>query len=202
MRPLRLGVLGSGKGSNFIALAEAIRQQGIPAEIALVGSDLQDAAILNHARERQLPVFACRPGAFRTKLETEIEMELAQRLTAAEADLVVLAGYMRVLKEPLLKKFHGRIINVHPSLLPSFPGLRAWEQALRARVEQTGCTVHWVNEEVDGGAVIRQAKVPVRTGDTPESLHARIHEAEHRLLPEVIHDLAAGKIVWPEDPRR
>ena len=192
----------SDLGSNFVSLAEAIRLQGIPAEIVLVASDLQDAAILRLARECKLPVYACRAGAFRTKLEPEIEVELAQQLSAAEADLVVLAGYMRVLKEPLLKKFHGRIINVHPSLLPSFPGLRAWEQALKARVEQTGCTVHWVNEEVDGGAVIQQAKIPVRAGDTPNSLHARIQEAEHRLLPEVIHDLAAGKIVWPEDPRR
>ena len=194
MRPLRLGVLGSGKGSNFLAVAEAIRQQGIPAEIVLVASDRVDAPILDLARERKLSVFVCRQGAFRTKLEPEIEAELAGRLEAAGVELVVLAGYLRVLKEPLLKKFHGRIINVHPSLLPSFPGLR--EQALKARVEQTGCTVHWVNEQVDGGAVIRQAKVPVRAGDTPDSLHARIQEAEHRLLPEVIWDLALGKIPW------
>ena len=191
-----MGVLGSGKGSNFLAVAEAIHQQGIPAEIVLVASDRADAPILELARERKLAVFACRAGAFQTKLEPEIEAELAGRLEAAAVDLVVLAGYLRVLKEPLLKKFHGRIINVHPSLLPSFPGLRAWEQALKARVEQTGCTVHWVNEQVDGGAVIRQAKVPVRAGDTPDSLHARIQEAEHRLLPEVIRDLALGKIPW------
>ena len=191
-----MGVLGSGKGSNFLAVAEAIRQQGIPAEIVLVASDRADAPILELARERKLAVFACRAGAFRTKLEPEIEADLAERLEAAGVDLVVLAGYMRVVKDPLLRRFSGRMINIHPSLLPSFPGLRAWEQALKARVEQTGCTVHWVNEQVDGGAVIRQAKVPVRTGDTPESLHARIHEAEHRLLPEVIRDLALGKISW------
>lgn len=202
MKPLRLGVLGSGTGSNFVALAEAIQTGGIPAEIVLVASDLADAKILAHARERQLPVYACRRSAFRTKLEPDIEEELAKSLADAGADLIVLAGYMRVLKRPLLQGFSGRIINIHPSLLPSFPGLRAWEQALKARVTQTGCTVHWVNETIDGGAVIRQAKVKVQPGDTPESLHAKIQEAEHRLLPEVVRDLATGKIPWAEDPRR
>ena len=202
MKPLKLGVLGSGQGSNFVALAEAIRTEGIPAEIVLVASDQADAKILGHAKEWNLPVYVCRPGAFRTKLEPEIEEELVRVLTQAGAELVVLAGYMRVVKKPLLERFSGRIINIHPSLLPSFPGLRAWEQALQARVSQTGCTVQWVNETVDGGAVIRQAKVKVQPGDTAESLHARIQEAEHRLLPEVIRDLATGKIPWPEDPRR
>ena len=201
MKPLRLGVLGSGKGSNFQALVEAIRSEGVPAEIVLVASDLAEAKILAHARERGLPVYNCQRSAFQTKLEPEIEEKLAAALTQAGAELVVLAGYMRVLKKPLLDRFPGRIINIHPSLLPSFPGLKAWEQALKARVTQTGCTVHWVNEAVDGGAVIRQAKVPVNSGDTSESLHARIQEAEHRLLPEVVRDLAAGKIPWAQDPR-
>ena len=202
MKPLRLGVLGSGKGSNFVALVEAIRQGEVPAEIVLVASDRKEAALLEHARELKLPVHVCRRGTFRTKLEPEIEKELAEALVSAGAELVVLAGYMRVLKEPLLGKFPGRILNIHPSLLPSFPGLRAWEQALQARVIQTGCTVHWVNETVDGGAIIRQAKVPVKAGDTAESLHARIQEAEHRLLPEVVRELATGKIPWAEDPRK
>jgi phosphoribosylglycinamide formyltransferase-1 len=202
VKPLRLGVLGSGKGSNFVALAEAIHEGEVPAEIVLVASDLPDATILAHARERNLPVYACRRGGFRTKLEPEIEKELAEALGAAGVELVVLAGYMRVLKEPLLEKFPGRILNLHPSLLPSFPGLQAWEQAWRARVSQTGCTVHWVNETVDAGQVIRQAKVQAKPGDTAESLHRRIQEAEHRLLPEVVRDLATGKISWAEDPRR
>lgn len=202
MKLLRLGVLGSGQGSNFVALAEAIQSEGIPAEIVLVASDLAEAKILTHAQERKLAAYNCRRSAFRTKLEPEMEEELAGALAKAGAELVVLAGYMRVLKKPLLDRFRGRIINIHPSLLPSFPGLKAWEQALRAGVTQTGCTVHWVNETVDGGAVIRQAKVKVRAGDTAESLHARIQEAEHRLLPEVVRDLATGKIPWAEDPRR
>ena len=201
MKPLKLGVIGSGKGSNFVALTEAIQAEGIPAEIVLVASDLAEAKILAHARERKLPAYNCRRSAFQTKLEPEVEEELAAALAKAGTELVVLAGYMRVLKKPLLDRFCGRIINIHPSLLPSFPGLKAWEQALRAGVTQTGCTVHWVNETVDGGAVIRQAKVKVRAGDTAESLHARIQEAEHRLLPEVVRDLATGKIPWAEDPR-
>ena len=201
MKPLKLGVLGSGRGSNFLALAEAIRQGAVLAEIVLVASDLADAAILSHARERKLPLYACRRGTFRTKLEPEIESELAKALESAGVELVVLAGYMRVLKQPLLRPFSGRIINIHPSLLPSFPGLKAWEQALKARVAQTGCTVHWVDETVDGGALIRQIPVKVNAGDTAESLHARIQEAEHRLLPEVVRDLATGKIEWREDPR-
>ena len=201
MKPLRLGVLGSGKGSNFVALAEVIRAEKISAEIVLVASDRAEAKILAHARERELPVYQCRRSAFQTKLEPELEEELAGALAKAGVELVVLAGYMRILKKPLLDRFCGRIINIHPSLLPSFPGLKAWEQAFKARVTQTGCTVHWVNETVDGGAVIRQAKVNVQPGDTAESLHARIQEAEHRLLPEVIRDLATGKIPWAEDPR-
>lgn len=201
MKPLRLGVLGSGKGSNFVALAEAIRAGEIPAEIVLVASDLAEAKILAQARERKLAVYVCRRSAFQTKLELEIEEELAGALAEAGTELVVLAGYMRVLKKPLLDRFCGKIINIHPSLLPSFPGLKAWEQAWKARVSQTGCTVHWVNETVDGGAVIRQAKVKMRPSDTAESLHARIQEAEHRLLPEVVRDLATGKIPWAEDPR-
>ena len=131
MKPLRLGVLGSGRGSNFVALAESIGRGGVPGEIVLVGSDLAEAPILDLARERKLPVHVCRPGAFRTKLEAEIEEDLVRALVSAGVELVVLAGYMRVVKEPLLRKFPGRILNIHPSLLPSFPGLKAWEQALR-----------------------------------------------------------------------
>jgi len=201
VKPLNLGVLGSGKGSNFVALAEAIQAGEVPAKVVLVASDLADSKILAQARERKLPVYACRRSTFQTKLEPEIEEDLAGALAKAGTELVVLAGYMRVLKKPLLDGFCGRIINIHPSLLPSFPGLKAWEQALKARVTQTGCTVHWVNETVDGGEVIRQVKVNVKLGDTAESVHARIQEAEHRLLPEVIRDLATGKIPWPQDPR-
>ena len=202
MKKLKLGVLGSGRGSNFMALVKQVEEGGVPAEIVFVGSDLADAKILEEARTRSISTWVCPKGNFKTKLEAEIEEELAQRLADSETELVVLAGYMRVVKRPLLNRFGGAMINIHPSLLPAFPGLRAWEQAWKAGVKETGCTVHWVNEVVDGGSVIRQVRVPVEVGDSAETLHGRIQKAEHCLLPEVVRDLAMGKIAWPKDPRR
>ena len=201
MRRLRLGVLGSGRGSNFVALAEAVKASQVAADFVLVGSDQADAKILDVAKERGVRTWVCAKGKYRTHLEAEIERELANQLREAGADLVVLAGYMRVVKAPLLEKFAGAMINIHPSLLPAFPGLKAWEQAWRAGVKETGCTVHWVNEVVDGGSVIRQGRVEVRPGESAEELHQRIQAVEHRLLPEVVGDLAAGKIPWEKDPR-
>ncbi len=201
MRRLRLGVLGSGRGSNFVALAEAVKASQVAADFVLVGSDQADAKILDEAKERGVRTWVCAKGKYRTHLEAEIERELANQLRAAGADLVVLAGYMRVVKVPLLEKFSGAMINIHPSLLPAFPGLKAWEQAWRAGVKETGCTVHWVNEVVDGGSVIRQGRVEVRPGESAAELHQRIQAVEHRLLPEVVGDLAAGKIPWEKDPR-
>jgi phosphoribosylglycinamide formyltransferase 1 len=194
-------VLGSGRGSNFVALAEAVKASQVAADFVLVGSDQADAKILDEAKERGVRTWVCAKGKYRTHLEAEIERELANQLREAGADLVVLAGYMRVVKAPLLEKFAGAMINIHPSLLPAFPGLKAWEQAWRAGVKETGCTVHWVNEVVDGGSVIRQGRVEVRPGESAEELHQRIQAVEHRLLPEVVGDLAAGKIPWEKDPR-
>ena len=202
MRKLKLGVLGSGRGSNFFALAAAVAEGKVAAEFVVVGSDQADAKILGEAKQRGIPTVVCPKGKYRTKLEEEIEEGLAEQMVKAGVELLILAGYMRVVKEPLLKRFEGRMINLHPSLLPAFPGLRAWEQALGAGVKETGCTVHWVNEVVDGGSVIRQMRVPVQKGDTAEMLHARIQKAEHRILSEVVRDLAEGKISWPKDPRR
>ena len=202
MRKLKLGVLGSGRGSNFVALAAAVAEGKVAAEFVVVGSDQADAKILEEAKQRGIPTVVCPKGKYRTKLEEEIEVGLAEQLVKAGVELLILAGYMRVVKEPLLKKFEGRMINLHPSLLPAFPGLRAWEQALDAGVQETGCTVHWVNEVVDGGSVIRQMRVPVQKGDTAELLHARIQESEHRILSEVVRDLSEGKVSWPKDPRR
>ena len=202
MRKLKLGVLGSGRGSNFVALAAAVAEGKVAAEFVVVGSDQAEAEILEEAKQRGIPTVVCPKGKYRTKLEEEIEVGLAEQLVKAGVELLILAGYMRVVKEPLLKRFEGRMINLHPSLLPAFPGLRAWEQALDAGVQETGCTVHWVNEVVDGGSVIRQMRVPVQRGDTAELLHARIQESEHRILSEVVRDLAEGKVSWPKDPRR
>lgn len=190
MSPLpRLAVLGSGQGSNFVAIQEAILAGKLAATVAVVISDLPGAPILDRARAFGLPAEVLPPSPFRTRLSPEGETHLVGLLRAHAADWVILAGYMRVVKEPLLAAFPGRIVNIHPSLLPAFKGLRAWEQALAAGVAETGCTVHFVNAEVDGGAVIAQARVPVRPGDTPATLHARIQEAEHALFPAALAGL-------------
>lgn len=187
---LKLGVLGSGKGSNFVAIADAIDAGRAHAEVAVVISDFEDAGILEHARARGVRAEYVNPGRFRTKLEPEAETRLVALLKEAEVDLVVLAGYMRMVKAPLLESFPNRIINIHPSLLPAFPGLAAWKQAFEAGVKETGCTVHFVDAGMDTGPIIAQSKVPVLPDDTGETLHARIQAAEHGLYPSVVALLA------------
>lgn len=189
--PLRLGILGSGKGSNFRAIADAIAAGTVAAETRIVLSDIETAGILTLARERGLRAEYLAPGRFRTKLEPEAEARLIDLLRAADVELVVLAGYMRMIKAPLLEAFPQRIINIHPSLLPAFPGLEAWKQALAAGATETGCTVHYVDSGMDTGPIIAQSRVPVLPGDTAETLHARIQVAEHELYPQVIRQLAA-----------
>jgi phosphoribosylglycinamide formyltransferase 1 len=193
-RAFRIGVLGSGKGSNFVAIAQACADRRVPAEIVLVLSDVPDAGILERARERSIPAQHLSPGKFRTKLDEEAERTYIAALRKAEVDLVVLAGFMRVLKGPFLQAFEGRIINIHPSLLPSFPGLEAWKQAINYGVKVTGCTVHFVDASVDGGPIIGQETVPVLDHDTPESLHQRIHAAEHSLYPRCVAALARREV--------
>jgi phosphoribosylglycinamide formyltransferase 1 len=182
----RLAVLGSGKGSNFIALQEAILAGRLDAQIAVVVSDQPGATILARAAAFGLPTATLPPSPFRTKLGPEAETALLDILRAHQAEWVVLAGYMRVVKEPLLAAYPDRIINIHPSLLPAFKGLRAWEQALHAGVAETGCTVHFVNRDIDAGEIIAQQRVEVLPGDTPETLHARIQIAEHELYPSAL----------------
>ena len=186
MSRLAIGILGSGKGSNCRAILEQIRAQKLAADARLVVSDVFDAAILDVAREFSVPNAYLPPGKFRTRLEPTAEMELLKMLEAAGVDLVILAGFMRVLKEPMLNAFPRRIINLHPSLLPKFPGMEAWRQALVAGEKLTGCTVHYVDAGIDSGEIIAQRNVPVLPNDTPESLHARIQIAERELYPEVI----------------
>jgi phosphoribosylglycinamide formyltransferase-1 len=190
-----VGVLGSGKGSNFVALTDAIAAGQVPAEIALVLSDVESAGILERARERNLPARYIAPGKFRTKLDEDAERAFVAALAEANVDLIVLAGFMRVLKGDFLRAFEGRIVNIHPSLLPSFPGLEAWKQALDHGVKVTGCTVHFVDAGVDSGAIIGQQTVPVLDDDTPESLHARIHAAEHELYPKCVAAIARGEFL-------
>ena len=186
MSRLALGILGSGKGSNCRAILEQIRAGKLAAEARLVVSDFFEAGILDIAREFGVPNVYLPPGKFRTRLEPQVEMQLVRMLQAAGVELVVLAGFMRVLKEQILAAFPRRIINLHPSLLPKFPGVEAWTQALAAGEKFTGCTVHYVDAGIDSGEIIAQREVPIKPEDTPESLHARIQIAERELYPEVI----------------
>ena len=190
----RLGVLGSGKGSNFAALADAIARGEVPAEVALVMSDVEGAGILQHARGRGLRAEFVAPGKFRTKLDEEAERAYIAKLQEARVDLIVMAGFMRILKGDFLRAFHERVVNIHPSLLPAFPGLEAWKQALDYGVKVTGCTVHFVDQGVDSGAIIAQETVPVLEGDTAGTLHERIQQAERRVYPRVVAGLARGEI--------
>ena len=135
-----------------------------------------------------------REPKFRTKLSPDVEADVALRLREAGVELVLLAGYMRMVKAPLLDAFPRRVINIHPSLLPAFPGLEAWRQALEAGVGKAGCTVHFVDSGMDTGEIIAQAEVPVHPGDTPESLHARIQVEEHKLYPGVVARFASGEL--------
>jgi phosphoribosylglycinamide formyltransferase 1 len=186
MKRLPIGILGSGKGSNCRAILERIRSGDLAAEARLVVSDVLDAPILHMAREFSVANAYLPPGRFRTRLEPEIEEQLVQMLRDAGVELVVLAGFMRVLHEPMLKAFPRRIINIHPSLLPKFPGLEAWKQALVAGETVTGCTVHYVDEQIDHGQILAQKEVGILPNDTTESLHARIQALEHELYPAVI----------------
>jgi phosphoribosylglycinamide formyltransferase 1 len=191
MKPLGLGILGSGKGSNCRAILENIRAGTLAARARVVISDVVTAPILEIAREFFVPNAYLPPGRFRTRLEPSVEAELVRMLREADVDLVVLAGFMRVLKSTILEAFRHRIINIHPSLLPKFPGLEAWKQALAAGESVTGCTVHYVDEKIDHGDIIAQREVPILPNDSAESLHARIQVAEHELYPAVIAQLCA-----------
>src|SRR5947208_14946153 len=158
----------------------------LAAEALLVLSDVLEAPILDMAREFGVPNAYLPPGRFRTRLEPEAEDHLVKMLRDAGVELVALAGFMRVLHEPMLNAFPRRVINIHPSLLPKFPGLEAWKQALAAGEKVTGCTVHYVDEKIDHGRIIAQREVAILPDDTPESLHARIQILEHELYPAVI----------------
>ena len=206
MKDLPIAILGSGKGSNCRAILERIRSGDLAAETRLVVSDALDAPILDIAREFGVANVYLPPGRFRTRLEPAIEEQLVKMLRDAGVDLVVLAGFMRVLHEPMLKAFPRRIINIHPSLLPRFPGLESWKQALVAGETVTGCTVHYVDEQIDHGRILAQKEVRILPNDTAESLHARIQVLEHELYPAVIAEFCkkyaeASRQVgaWPDE---
>jgi phosphoribosylglycinamide formyltransferase 1 len=187
----RLGILLSGRGSNFLAIAKAIHEQRLlGAEIAVVLSNLEDAPGLAAARELNIPAFGV-PSVGRKRAEHDAEM--IARLHQHKVDLVCLAGYMRIISPVFVEAFPNRILNVHPSLLPAFPGLDAQGQALNYGAKVAGCTVHFVDEAVDHGVIILQKTVPVHDDDTDETLSARILEQEHRAYPEAIAAVLSGE---------
>jgi phosphoribosylglycinamide formyltransferase-1 len=193
-RKKRIGVLGSGKGSNMVAIADSCGAIDCPYEIVTVLSDVESAGILTHARERGLNAQFIAPGKFRTKLDEEAEARFITALKESQVDFIALAGFMRILKGEFLRVFADRVINIHPSLLPAFPGLEAWRQALEYGVKVTGCTVHFVDQGIDSGAIIAQSTVPILDTDTPETLHARIQIAERETYPKALRLVAEGKV--------
>src|SRR5438270_9635411 len=183
-RAARLGFLISGRGTNRAALADAVEEGGIPdTEISVVVSDQANAAGLAKAKERGIETLVIER---RRRTREEHDREIAEALRERSIDLVCLAGYMRILSRAFIDAYPGRILNIHPSLLPSFPGLDAQKQALEHGVKWTGCTVHFVDETLDGGPIILQRVVPVYHDDTVESLATRILEEEHKLYPEAL----------------
>lgn len=180
----QIGILISGRGSNMLALAEAIKAGRVPeAEIALVASNIADAAGLERARELGIPTFV---HSHKGCTREEHDRAIAAELRRAEVDLVCLAGYMRLLSPWFIREFEHRILNIHPSLLPAFPGLDAQKQALDYGVKFTGCTVHLVDEELDHGPIVKQSVVPVLIDDTVETLSARILAEEHQAYSEAV----------------
>ena len=190
----KIAVLGSGKGSNFTSLAEACNEDSLRAEITLVISDVKEAKILNRAKELGIPNKFINPGKFRTKLDDTAEAAYIKAVKDSGAQWVALAGFMRILKGDFLRAFEQKVINIHPSLLPAFPGLEAWKQAYDYGVKVTGCTVHLVDYGIDTGRILAQGVVPVLESDTSTTLYQRIQEEEQRLYPSTLARLFNNKI--------
>ncbi len=191
---LKLAILGSGSGSNMQSIVDAIEAGTLDAEIVCVLADVEDAKILDRAKRHNLPgrFVSCAP--FKTKLDGDAQTEYIRIMKEAGADTVVLAGFMRIVKPELLAAFPNRVLNIHPALLPAFPGLHSWKQALDYGCKVAGCTVHLVDAGTDSGPIIVQKCVPVEEGDTAETLHARIQIQEHIAYPEALRLLAADKL--------
>ncbi len=191
---LKLGVLGSGSGSNMQSVLDAIAAGSLNAEMRLVLADVPDAFILERARKHGVPCGWLDCAPFKTKLDGVAEQRCIQMLRDAGVDTVILAGFMRIVKPGLLAAFPHRVLNIHPALLPAFPGLRAWAQALEYGAKVAGCTVHFVDAGTDTGPIIVQRCVPVLEDDTPESLHARIQVEEHLAYPEALRLLSENRL--------
>jgi len=192
--PLRIAVLGSGKGSNCQSIIDAINAGTLNAKVVCVISDVENAFILERATKNGIPAEFISAAPFRTKLEGEAEQKYLQALRKYRAQVIALAGFMRILKKGLLSAFPAAILNIHPALLPAFPGVESWKQALNYGTKVAGCTVHFVDEGTDTGPIIVQKAVPILEGDTPETLHARIQVEEHKAYPEALRLISEGRV--------
>ena len=195
---MKIVILGSGNGSNALAILKLASENALgEAKIVGVLSDIEDAGILEHAKNHGVSNRFINPGTISSKLTGKFEDNWIDEIKQFSPDLIVLAGFMRVIKQKFLSTFNNKIINLHPSLLPSFPGLNSIKQAFEKKVKITGCTVHWVNQEIDGGEIIAQAPVRVMEGDTLLSITQKVHAAEYMLLPSVIKGLSVGNLDFP-----
>ena len=193
--PLRVAVLGSGSGSNCQSIIDAINDGKLNAEVVCVISDIEDAFILERARQHDIPAEFISGAPFKTKLEGQAEQEYIDALRGYGAEVIALAGFMRIVKPALLAAFPGRILNIHPALLPAFPGVASWKQALDYGAKVAGCTVHIVDEGTDTGPILVQRAVPVLDDDSPETLHARIQCEEYKAYPEALRLIGEGRVV-------
>jgi len=189
-----VGVLASGRGSNFKAIAEASRREGYPADVVCLVTDNPEAGAIAFARSYGVPAFTVPVIATKGRLPEEAEAEMVRICVEHEVDLIALAGFMRILKGPLLTEFENRIMNIHPALLPSFPGLHSARQAVDYGVKVSGCTVHFVDRSIDGGPIILQSTVPVEDDDDEDTLINRIHVEEHKTYVRAIELFASGRL--------
>lgn len=194
--PFRIAVFASGSGSNFQAIADAVKTGRLDVRIELLVCDRPQARVVERAQAAGVPVHVFKPKEYPSR--EVYELEILELLNARQIDLVVLAGYMRIVTDVLVGAYGGRMINIHPSLLPSFPGLHAVRQALEHGVKVTGVTVHLVDGGLDSGPILAQRALEIRPGDTEETLTERIHPIEHALLPQVIADIASGALALPD----
>lgn len=186
---LNIAILGSGNGSNCQAIIDAINDSKLNANVSCIISDVKDARILTRAKHNQIPSYFIDCSPFRTVLKDDAERNLISILKEHEPDIIVLAGFMRIIKSEFLSLYPNKIINIHPSLLPKFPGLNAGKQALDAGVSETGCTVHYVDDGIDTGKIILQKKVLISKNDSIESLMEKIHQAEHSTLIKALQKI-------------
>lgn len=194
-KPLRIAVLASGSGTNLQAIIDAIQTGTLNARIVCVISDFEHAKAIERAEKYSIPAYFISGEPYKTKLEGEAEHKYIECLKKHNAEVIALAGFLRIVKSNLLRIFRHRIINIHPSLLPSFPGVESWAQAINYGVKITGCTVHIVDEGTDTGPIIIQKPVPVLDKDTPQTLHSRIQVQEHIAYSEALQLIAERRLL-------